>query len=309
MRIFVTGASGYAGYYAALRFAAAGHRVTGLVRDPERPRLNVLRTNEIALLTGDASQPAAFREELVRSDVIVHAMLDKANPLETDRALFAVLAALPQHAGTRRRFIYTTGNSIFGKIDVPLMDESTEPDPAHALAYRRTLEREALALPNTSVVVVRPGFMYGNDGFKSGCRYWFSMAAWGDAVFRGDRTKGWSWVHVDDLADAYLRVAEAGSVVDGEVFHLADDLRPRAVDVMQACLTAAGYAGAIRFDEPIPADPFGTWFDQNEFITSAKARRVLGWIPRHSGVLENMPAAYEAWRVTQRPEAEGQARA
>jgi nucleoside-diphosphate-sugar epimerase len=307
MRIFVTGASGYAGYYAAIRFAAAGHRVTGLVRNPDQPRLNILRMNEVALLRGDVAQPGAYRDELERSDVIVHAMFDKTSPLESDRTLFAAIAALPEHTGTRRRFIYTTGNSIFGKVDVPLIDESTEPNPNHALAFRRTLEREALALPNVGVVVVRPGFMYGNDGFKSGCHYWFSMAGWGDAVFRGDRAKGWSWVHVDDLADAYLRVAEAGSEVDGEVFHLADDLRPRAVDVMAACLSAAGFPGAIRFDEPVAGDPFGTWFDQNEFITSAKARRILGWFPRHPGVIESMTAAYDAWNAARGIPAEGQA--
>ena len=56
------------------------------------------------------------------------------------------------------------GKLIFGKIDVPLIDESANPIPPRA-AYRRMLEREALALPNIGVVVVRPGFMYGNDGF------------------------------------------------------------------------------------------------------------------------------------------------
>ncbi len=34
MRVFITGISGYAGYYAALRLASAGHQVTGLVRHP-----------------------------------------------------------------------------------------------------------------------------------------------------------------------------------------------------------------------------------------------------------------------------------
>jgi nucleoside-diphosphate-sugar epimerase len=114
MRIFVTGASGYAGYYAALRFAAAGHHVTGLVRNPAQPRLNILRMNEVAILAGDVSRQADYRDELERSDVVVHAMFDKANPLESDRLLFAALAALPEHRGARRRFIYTTGNSIFG---------------------------------------------------------------------------------------------------------------------------------------------------------------------------------------------------
>jgi nucleoside-diphosphate-sugar epimerase len=90
-------------------------------------------------------------------------------------------------------------------------------------------------------------------------------------------------------------VVEADRAIDGEVFHLADDHRPRSVDVMRACLNEAGYRGDIRFEPPKQYELIGTWFDQNEFITSAKARRVLGWAPRHPGVIEGIPAAYRAW--------------
>src|SRR5262252_9076212 len=95
MKIFVTGASGYAGFYVALRLAATGHTVTGIVRHPEQPRLNILRMQEVVLLTGDVYEPATYRSELACSDVIIHTMLDKQRPLETDRALFDALQALP----------------------------------------------------------------------------------------------------------------------------------------------------------------------------------------------------------------------
>ena len=58
MKVFVTGVSGYAGFYAALRLAAAGHNVTGLVRHPEQPRLNTLRIQEVRLVTGDVGEVA-----------------------------------------------------------------------------------------------------------------------------------------------------------------------------------------------------------------------------------------------------------
>src|SRR5262249_31422882 len=94
MRVFVTGASGYAGFYAALRLAATGHTVTGIVRHPDQLRLNILWMQEVTLLTGDVCEPAAYRSELARSDVIIHTMLDKKRPFETDRALFGALQAL-----------------------------------------------------------------------------------------------------------------------------------------------------------------------------------------------------------------------
>lgn len=299
MRILITGVSGYAGFHAARRLAAVGHHVTGLARHPEQPRLELLRAHEVTIARGDVAQPDGYRALLEQSEVVIHTLLDKKQPLDTDRALFAALAALPERAGTRRRFIYTTGCSIFGKVPVPV-DETAEPNPAHALAFRRTLEREALALKNVGVVVLRPGFMYGNDGFNSVSTDWFALAETGQPMFRGNREKAWSWVHIDDLAEAYRLVVEADRSVDGEVFHLGDELRPLCVDVMRACLTAAGYEGELPFGPPLARDNASTWFDQDEIITSEKARRRLGWQPRRVGILADIPAAYASYKAAQR---------
>lgn len=299
MRIFITGASGFAGYYAAIRLAGAGHHVTGLVRNPAQPRLNVLRLHEVSLAVGDVSQPESYREHLEQSHVIIHTMLDKKQPKETDRALFGALADLTPHAGTRRRFIYTTGCSIFGKTGVRIMDEMTEPNPAHFLAFRREMEREALELngDKLGVVVLRPGFMYGHDGFNSQATDWFEMGERGEGVYRGDKAKAWSWIHIADLAEAYLLAAEADRGIDGELFNLADSLHPLCVDVMERCVRVAGYAGPISFEGPKEGNNTSTWFDQNELITSEKARRMLGWVPKHLGIMDDAPAAYASWNI------------
>ena len=297
MRIFITGASGYAGYYAALRLANAGHHVTGLVRHPEQPRLNTLRIQEVNLIRGDVFEPETYRSELERNDVVIHTMLDKKRALDTDRALFAALRSLPPRS-PRLRFIYTTGSSIFGKLPILVMDETVEPDPKHALAFRRTLEKEALALDGIDTVVLRPGFMYGHDAYNCAAGDWFALAEKGDVAFRGDRERGWSWIHIADLAEAYQLVAEADSrVVAHEVFHLADELRPKSLDVMRACVAAAGYRGEIRFEEPREGENLSSWFNQNEFITSQKARDRLGWRPRHAGVMDSVEQIYASWKA------------
>ncbi len=74
----------------------------------------MLRVHEVALLQGDVAEPETYRAELERSDVVIHTLLDKKRPFDTDRALFAALEALPPRTPTRR-FVYTTGCSIFGK--------------------------------------------------------------------------------------------------------------------------------------------------------------------------------------------------
>jgi nucleoside-diphosphate-sugar epimerase len=300
VRVFVLGASGYAGFYAALRLAQAGHSVVGLVRNPDQRRLNILRVHEIRLVVGDASDPASYRDELARSDVVIHAMLDKKNLRETDRTLFAAIKAAPPPNGRRRRFIYTTGCSIFGAVPGPVLDETATPNPEHPLSFRYDLEREALAIEGVGVTVVRPGFMYGNDGYNSVASDWFAMAGEGEPVFRGDRERGWSWVHIDDVAEGYRRVVEAEGGVEGEVFFVADDAEhPKTLDAMRACLNAAGCTDELRFEGPKKGDNISTWFNQNEFVTSAKARRVLGWSPRHPGILQAAPSAYASWKAAQ----------
>ena len=295
MRVFVTGASGYSGYYAALRLAQAGHEVVGLVRRPDQPRLDALRIHQVEILTGDVAEPATYRAALNSCDAIIHTMLDKKRLFETDRALFATVEAAPMRPAMRR-FVYTTGCSIFGKVGVEVMDETVEPNPDHALAFRRILEREALGLTNAVSTVVRPGFMYGFDGYNSVSTDWFAMAKEGDPVYRGDREKGWSWIHIADLAEAYRLTIEAGEdAAGGHIFHLADDQRPRCIDVMRACLAAAGWTGDVRFEGSKKGDNVSTWFDQNEFITSRKANERLGWRPHHPGVIASANAIYRSW--------------
>lgn len=299
MKIFLTGASGYAGFHAALRLAAAGHTVTGVVRHPEQPRLQELRRHEIKLIHGDVADPSTYRDALEECDGIVHTMLDKKNHFSTDRAFFGALESLSPRK-VRRRLVYTTGVSIIGKVPVPLLDETVEPNPQQKISFRRELEKEAFALKNVSTVVLRPGFIFGADGFNSISTDWFLQAEQGDPTFRGDRDKGWSWIHVDDLAEAYRLAVEADeSVVGGEIFHIVDEHRVLCRDLMRACFDAAGYKGPIEFKEPIQGDNISMWFDQNAYSSSAKARERLKWTSRHPSVIESVDRLYSAWKAAQ----------
>jgi hypothetical protein len=46
-------------------------------------------------------------------------------------------------------------------------------------------------------------------------------------------------------------------------------------------------------------DNISTWFDQNEFIASQKARERLGWRARHGGIIETAKMVYQAWKAAQ----------
>lgn len=297
MHVLITGINGYAGFHAALAFAAAGHTVEGITRNASTPRLDELRRHQVKIITGDMARPDEWAATVNRADVFVHTVMDHSDPIGTDRALFKAINNDFGRTKGPLRFIYTTGCSIHGKLPELIMDENTSSNPDHVLAFRLALEIEAFALSNVRTVVVRPGFMYGCDGQNSMAARWFAMAGQEPFVFRGDREKGWSWVHIADLARAYVLVTEAGRAIDGEIFCLADEQRPKVIDVMQACLNVAQHKSGMTFGDRAEADLSSTWFDQNEFITSAKARRILGWVPQHTGVIDTIGAFYASWQA------------
>ena len=301
MKVLVTGITGYAGYHAAIAFRQAGHQVSGLARDPGKDRAQELLPHEINLVKGDLSDPETYRQYIEDADAIVHTVLDFNSPQETDEKLFDTLQQVAQNSRVQQQrvFIYTTGCSIYGKRPERVMDETTPANPDHALGFRMEMESKLFSteMPRISKVVLRPGFMYGLDGHSSISGRWFGMGEKGEAVCRGDKDKGWSWVHVGDLAQAYVTVAESSANLDGQVFCVADEQRYKCVEVMQACLLAAGYQGEIEFASPSEDDETSTWFDQNEFITSGKIRRWLGWHPRHTGLIDEIETYYSAWKA------------
>jgi nucleoside-diphosphate-sugar epimerase len=299
MNVFITGASGHAGYYAAIALRQAGHRVTALLRNTGSKRAHALRANEVQVIGGDLKDPDSYRQTLSGSEAIVHTVADHDDPQGTDCVLFETLRTLGPAPLQHRQLVYTTGCSIYGKVPPRVMDETTPGNPGHALAYRMRLEEEALALPNLSTVVVRPGFMYGNDGQSSMSGRWFAMGEAGAVTYQGDPEKGWSWVHVTDLADAYVRIVEGGRAMGNEIFCLADEQRLQCLEVMTACARTAGFTGQVQLAPADPQDWTSVVFDQNEFITSAKARRRLGWMPHHPGILDDLPAYYQAWKQAQ----------
>ena len=280
MKFFITGSERLCRIYTAAGFCAAGHKVFGMVRKADDPRARELMKYEIQLVEGDLKNPESYREYLHQADAIVHTVMDRQDPEGTDNALFAELGRLKTRddAVLRDRvFVYTTGCSILGKVPEKILDETTQGNPDHVLHFRMKQEQKVLAMTNLRKIILRPGFMYGNDGRSCFATQWFAQGEAGKVVYRGDRDKGWSWVHVADLARGYLLAAE--SKLDNEIFFLADEQRPKCLDAARESARAAGFTGEIEFAAPDESDLSSTWFDQNEFVTSQKANRLLGWYP------------------------------
>ncbi|WP_033329081.1 NAD-dependent epimerase/dehydratase family protein [Streptomyces yerevanensis] len=298
MQILVIGATGYAGRRASAALARAGHRVLGLTRDTTGQAAQDLTINEVTPVEGDFSKPETWRGHLDGTDAVVHLLMEMSDPFGGDQRLFAELVAAQERDGRRRHLVFTTGISSYGRTGLPLMDENTPGNPESPLGFRFALEKE-LAASGLAHTVVRPGFMYGGPATTSMTGEWFAAAEAGKPVFYGDTAKRWSWVHVDDLADAYVRILDNPVSVDGEVFVVADDQRLTALDVQRVALRAAGYAGEITLESAEAGGMMQMAADQDELVTSAKAHRLLGWCPRHVSFTDNPEQHYRAWKANQ----------
>lgn len=303
MKVFVTGASGYAGFYAAIALRSAGHTVYGLLRNTDTKIATDLQKNEIHLVTGSLGEPDTYHSELQQSDVIIHTAIDYRDPVKIDRIFLEALSKIAATGYRKPLLVYTTGCSVYGKVDRLIMDETTLGNPNSPLAFRMEQEKFVLSMESIKKVIVRPGFMYGKDARSSMSGAWFKIGIdanrYGKATYHGDPQKRWSWVHIEDLAQAYVKIAESSAYIDGEIFCLADEQRIKVLDVMTACVRAAGFDGDIELAPTNQADWFNVASDQNELITSRKAYRMLNWSPRHTGVLDNLETYYQAWIASQ----------
>ncbi|SDP76545.1 NAD-dependent epimerase/dehydratase family protein [Lentzea jiangxiensis] len=290
MQILVTGATGYTGRRVSAALARAGHTVLGLTRDTSTA--GNLVVDEVTPVRGALAEPETWRHHLDGTDAVVHLVMDLDDPVGTDRTLFAEITAAEERDGRRRHLVYTTGISSYGRTGVALMDENTPGNPESPIGFRFALERE-LAASGLAHTVVRPGFLYGGPATTSMTAQWFAAAEAGAPVFYGDTAKRWSWVHVDDLAEAYVRIL--GRAPEGEVFVIADDQRLSALEVQRVAVRAAGFTGGIRLE---PAEAGGIMqvaADQDELVSSAKAHRLLGWRPRHVSFTDAPERHYRAW--------------
>lgn len=298
MNVLLFGVSGYAGHAAAAALRRAGHHVTGLLRDPESGRARRLQAQQVRVVGGDLRRPATYRTELAACDACLTTAWDFYDPAGTNRLLLETLRGLPAAAGgTPRLLVYTSCGSVYGRVPPRLLDETTPTNPAHPLHFRLELEQEVFQLDNVRTVVVRPGFLYGQDGRSCFASTWFEQGETGRVVYGGNPARAWSWLHVSDLADAYCRLL-AHPALDREVFCLADDHQPRGLDVAHAAAQAAGFPGPVEVGPAIMEDG-SALFDQDTLLSSAKARRVLGWAPQQPGILADMARCYQDWKAAQ----------
>jgi nucleoside-diphosphate-sugar epimerase len=298
MKVFVTGASGFIGRAVALAFRRSGHEVWGLVRSPEKAGLAA--RDEVRPVLGDIHRAESYENAAEACAVLVHAASDASDRVvETDRLAIETLLRAGERGSRPKAVLFTSGVWVHGDTGSSLVDETSPLSPPRLVAWRPAHEEMVLRAGHVRGLVIRPGCVYGGQGSLTGG--WFEGASQGRLQVVGDGRNRWAMVHLDDVADAYVRAAESG--LAGEVFDVVDGSRATVDEMAVAAAGAAGYRGDIEYVPVAEAAKSMAdlaeclALDQN--VDPGKAERRLGWRPRHRGFVDGVEAYYISWKAHQ----------
>lgn len=292
VKILVTGAAGYIGFHVATALRRDGHEVIGMTRGSNPSWDARLVENEVALLRADLGDADTYREALESVDAVVHVALNPDDALNSDLTLVSETAKAQAGAGRRIHFVYTSGFSVYGTHDFDVVDEET---PIDENGFRGRVET-ALADAGIGFSVMRPGFLFGLDARHSPLATWFAQGRDGAPVHFGRTDKLWSWIHVADLAEAYVLLMRDPAAHDGEAYCLVESDAPvGALALNEQAARLAGFTGGVVLKgiEEEAADL--RVFDRHEVGRNDKARRQLGWEPRHGSPATELETYFRAW--------------
>ncbi len=290
MRVLVTGATGYIGSAVAGELAAAGHRVVGLTRAPEKAAM--LEAMGAEPVVGDLRDTDSWAGAASESEALVHvAAEDSEDGPAVDR--MAVDALLASTAGAPRVLVYTSGCFILGDTGYgPANEDAPVDHPPERAAWRPAQERRVLDAdaPGLATSVIRPGMVYGGED-GAFADFFGSAEDEGAARFVGDGTNRWSPVYRGDVARLYRMVLERAG---RGVFHCAE--AAERVDALAAAASRAAGAGGATVATPLAEArrEMGALADAlvlDQVMGCARAR-AFGWAPEHPPFIESADAVY-----------------
>jgi len=283
MRIVVTGGSGIVGGFVVRTLVAAGHEVINVTRRPSRDP--VPGAGFVQADTTDMGQVVgALHWRGTVADAVIHLAalpnvwpVAPSLPTEVWRinalSVYNVAEACAQLGITK--FVETSSVNVHqymrsgGTIAPPHwpMDETTPEWVVNAYGLSKiageATARMLHARTGAQAISIRPALVIAPDEYATRIRQ-----------IRAGRPKTWlSWSYSDaeDLAAAY-RLAVERERLGCEVFYVVNDEAFTDAPIEQEIAAAYRDAG--------PLD-IGVHGDEAD-ITNAKAKRLLGWKPRHS---------------------------
>jgi len=298
MDIFLTGAGGYIGGSVATALLAAGHRVRGLTRSAASAER--LSARGIAPVLGTLDDVDMLTREARASDGVI-------NTASSDH-VGAVQALVAGLEGSAKPLLHTSGSSVIGddargnRRSEQVFDEDTPLIVSPTKQPRRDLDLRVLGAARLGVrsVVICPSNIYGvGTGLNPhSVQIPFLAAnarAHGAVQLVGKGLNVWSNVHIDDVVELYLL---AFRKAPASAFYFAENGEASFGEIGAAIAKRLGLPGVEDLPPEVAAQRWGeskAYFSlgSNSRVRSVRARRELGWAPRHASVID--------WIVSEMP--------
>ena len=309
MKVFVAGATGAMGKQLVPRLVAAGHRVVGTTRSEAKE--GALWDLGATPMVVDALDPDQVAEAVARAqpDVIVHeltsiagldirhfdrdfAMTNRLRTEGTDHLLSAGRAVGVERfvAQSYTSWPYARTGGAVKREDDPL-----DPTPARemrdSMAAIRHLEAAVLGADWTTGIVLRYGGFYGPGTSLTPGGEQFEMVRKRKFPVVGNGAGVWSFVHIADAAEATVAAVEHGK---RGIYNVVDDDPAAVAEWLPALARAIGAPApwrVPRFVGRLLAGESGAvMMTEMRGASNAKAKRELGWEPRHPSWREGFAA-------------------
>ena len=311
MKVFVAGASGAVGRPTVRRLVEAGHEVVGMTRSEERA--GEIRAAGAEAVVCDVFDSEALQQAVVavRPEAVLHALTALPSRFKPKADYLAAtnrvreegtrnLVAAAKAAGARRivaesvAFFYEPEGDWVKDEEAPLF---RDPPGRFAAACDAlvALEREVLEAEGLEGIVLRFGWFYGPGTYydRGGTLAEETLKRRNPIV--GDGAGRFSFVHIEDAADAYLAALDHGG---SGVYNVVDD------EPAQQREWVPVYAEALGAKPPrrVPAwlarlfagrDLVSTAIEMRG-ASNAKAKRELGWEPAHPSWRRGFSAALDS---------------
>jgi nucleoside-diphosphate-sugar epimerase len=290
MNIFVTGASGWIASAVIPELLEAGYIVTGLARsDASASAVEKLGARAVR---GSLADLEVLRAAAGEADGVVHLafphenMSDMAAAAATERA--GVEAMVEALAGTGRPIVAASGTPVVPGRPSTEDDHMTSGPMAARGANADMLLASAANGVRPSVVRL-PRSVHGEGdrhGFVAQLSRMFREA--GAAMYVGEGTNRWCAVHVKDAARLFRLALEQAPA--GAVLHAVGDEGIAVKGIAEAL--------AARLDLPVQSVDaerlgfYGTLQTFDHATTATRTRELLGWVPTHPGLLDDIAAGH-----------------
>lgn len=299
MKIFVAGATGAIGKRLVPLLASAGHQVFGMTRLPAH--VDQLTAAGAVPVVADALDAAAVMQAVIkaRPDVVVHELtaisglrdlkhFDREFALTTrlrtegTRNLLAAAKAAGAH-----RFIaqsYSGWPNVRTGGRVKTEQDPLDPNPPREMRQTidaiRQLEQMVAGAGNLTGIVLRYGSFYGPGTSLGEGGDFLEMIRKRKLPIFGNGAGVWSFVHIDDAANATWRAIEQGpagvyNVVDDEPVEVAAWL-PGLSQILGA---KPPYRLPLWLGKLLAGEVGVSIMTQVRGSSNAKAKRLLGWQP------------------------------